>query len=83
MYLALTLDVDPDANCPFSGQYETVTAGSDRISVDGCRRGLRILRDLLNELSLPATFFWEARTLRLIAHTDPGLIQDLSNNPQL
>ncbi len=82
-YTALTVDIDPDANGPHHTRIDSCTTGTDRIYIDGCREGLRVFNDAVTQFSLPATLFWEARTLRILAHTDPDLIGALTSNPRM
>ncbi|MFW6044536.1 MAG: polysaccharide deacetylase family protein [Planctomycetota bacterium] len=75
--IVLTVDVDPDANKPVEGRADAVTAGLDRVCVQACREGLYQLHRILGNFNLPATLFWEARTLRLLTHTAPELIRSI------
>ncbi len=79
LYIALTADVDPDANRAVPGRPDAVTSGDadGRARTDACREGLRAMLDLLNELSLPATLFHEGRTLDALAEADPALLERL------
>lgn len=79
-YIAITADVDPDANCAAEGRPDARTAGSQRIYVNGCRQGLATFLDILKSLGLPATFFWEARTLRLLSRTSPRMVSRAIDN---
>ncbi len=82
--LALTLDVDPDANRAIAGRVDCVSAGFNaRITLAAARKGLHALHRLLLSLRLPATAFWEARTLNALAKTDPALITQLAENTAL
>jgi len=82
LYVALTVDVDPDANRPAPGRTDAVSAGvGDRVSLRACRQGLHEMAVLLDELHIPCTLFWEARSLRVLARTAPGLVRSLVGNP--
>ncbi len=71
-YAAFTVDVDRDANLAERGRYEAgsrAIAGLDttpRFASSG--KGLRVLSELLDDLSIHATFFLEGDALRDIAH---------------
>ncbi len=69
---AFTVDVDRDVNVPVPGRREAMSQprngdGSPRFSSSA--RGLTLLVELLNELSIRGTFFLEAETARHIAGT--------------
>ncbi len=84
IFIALTLDADPDANRPVPGRSGCISAGfKGRVSLKGTRRGLGAINGILVSLGLPATIFWEARTLNVLARTDPQLIADLLGNDVL
>ncbi len=81
LYVALTVDVDPDANRPEPGRTDAVSAGAGgRVSLRACRQGLEALAALLEELHLPCTLLWEARSLRVLARTAPRLVHSLVEN---
>jgi peptidoglycan/xylan/chitin deacetylase (PgdA/CDA1 family) len=77
LYVAVTADVDPDANRPVRGRSDAASAGhpGGEARFDGCLEGLRALVEVLGEMSLPATLFWEARTLQALARLDAGLVE--------
>jgi hypothetical protein len=78
LFLALTADVDPDANRAVPGRADAVSAGgpAGEVSVAACGDGLRILLDVLAERNTPATLFWEGRTLdRLGAEADSPVVR--------
>ena len=79
LYIALTADVDPDANRAVSGRPDAVTSrDADGLArTDACLEGLRAMLGLLADLSLPATFFHEGRTLDALAAADPALLERL------
>ncbi|MFP4029318.1 MAG: hypothetical protein ACLFWL_16140 [Candidatus Brocadiia bacterium] len=81
-YVALTVDVDPDANSPVGGRPDAISRGqSGRVKTRASREGLRIIRNICHELSIPVCLFWEARTLRLFNKLTPALLEDvLSEN---
>ncbi|MFW6189372.1 MAG: polysaccharide deacetylase family protein [Planctomycetota bacterium] len=79
LFVALTVDVDPDANRAVPGRPDAVTAGTrpEEARVDACLEGLAILADALQQTGLPATLFWEGRTLEELAVRDAGLLEHL------
>lgn len=85
LYIALTADVDPDANRAVPGRPDAVTSGDagGRTRTDACREGLRAMLDLLDEFSLPATLFHEGRTLDALAESDPALLERLRTGAAL
>jgi len=79
LFIAVTPDVDPDANRAVPGRVDAVSPGGEA-TFDATLEGLRVLRDVLQEHVLPATFFWEGRTLRELAKRDTHLIDSLRRN---
>jgi len=83
LFVALSADVDPDANRAVPGSTEAVTAGAcGSVRTDGCLEGMRCLVGVLEELELPCTFFWEARTLGEFADSAPELLEHVSHGEQ-
>jgi peptidoglycan/xylan/chitin deacetylase (PgdA/CDA1 family) len=81
--VALTLDVDPDANRAVPGRVDAVSAGTDAPSCDACLRGLaRVVPDLESH-GLPATLFWDGQTLLDCAARRPELVARMKANPAL
>ena len=78
--VALTIDVDPDANRAVPGRVDAVSPGGPpgKARYDACFQGLRMLIDLLGEQSLHATFFWEGRALRQLAEADGALAASIA-----
>jgi len=85
LYLALTVDVDADANRPARGRPDAVTAGraAQEAAYDACFEGLEMLLRVLERLSLPAALFWEARCLDRLASLDPDLLARALDDPRL
>jgi hypothetical protein len=79
LFIALTADVDPDANRPVEGRPDAVTSGDPegRARTDASLKGMHVLLDLLGDRALPATFFYEGRTLDALAAREPALLQRL------
>ncbi len=85
LFIALTADVDPDANRAVAGRPDAVTSGDPdgRARTDACLEGLRAILGLLADLSLPATLFHEGRTLDALAAADPALLDRLRTDASL
>jgi len=78
LYIALTLDVDPDANRAVEGRAGAVSAGDgEGARLGGTIEGLRRLTDVVLDGRWPATLFWEGRTLENVADREPGLLDRL------
>jgi len=82
LFVALTADVDPDANRAVAGRADAVTRGDacGKAHTDACLEGLRAMVDLLSDAGLPATFFHEGRTLEEFAARAPDLLAALRAN---
>ncbi|MHC4787632.1 MAG: polysaccharide deacetylase family protein [Planctomycetota bacterium] len=75
LFVALTVDVDPDANRPRAGRPDAVSAGhGEGVALGACFEGLSALAALLGERCLPAAFFWEGRALRELSARQPDLL---------
>jgi peptidoglycan/xylan/chitin deacetylase (PgdA/CDA1 family) len=79
LFVAVTADIDPDANRAVEGRADAVSPGGEA-TFDATLEGLRALREILQERVLPATFFWEGRTLHELAVRDARLIDSLRRN---
>jgi len=74
-FVALTADVDPDANVPARGRADAVSPGGDGVArTDACGRGLAAAIEVVEDIGIPCTLFWEARTLRALADESADLI---------
>ncbi|UCH88068.1 MAG: polysaccharide deacetylase family protein [Thermoplasmata archaeon] len=73
-YFAFTADVDPDVNLPVFGQIPAVSHPVEmgKIRFSSCAAGLEYLIDILTEVNIKATFFFEARSA-LALKTELGL----------
>jgi len=82
LYVALTADVDPDANRPRRGRPDAVSAGAagDGVSLKACAAGLELVAETLREMRIPCTFFWEARSLRTLSEISPDTVEALISN---
>jgi len=81
-FVALTADVDPDANRPEAGRIGAASAGGPdgAIRLDACFEGLSIALATLHDAGLPATLFYESRTLRELASREPGLLRGATDD---
>jgi hypothetical protein len=81
LFVCLSADVDPDANIPRRGRTDAISAHQgDTVCLDASRQGLDVLAGVLEELSLPCTLFWEARTLQTLAAASPQTIRRFLDN---
>jgi hypothetical protein len=80
LFLAFTLDVDPDANRAAPGRPDAV--GPDGVArYEACRAGLGMVREMTARLRLPVALFWEGRALREIAQAEPELVRAFAEDP--
>lgn len=78
MFVALTVDVDPDANRAVPGSTDAVSAGAEGgVRLEGCRVGLDWIVDAARQLGLPCTLFWEVRTLQRLQEDSPRALEGL------
>ena len=68
LYVAISLDIDPDANSAVKGRYDALSSPIEHgeIRVDACKKGLRIILELLEKHDIDATLFYEARTAQML-----------------
>ncbi len=82
LHVALTVDVDPDANRAVEGRAGAVSAGAGgNARLRGTIEGLSRLAEVVLEHGWPATLFWEGRTLEGLAGREPGLLDRLRGAP--
>ena len=83
LYVALTVDVDPDANRACPGRVDAVSpaCGGEDACLEACGAGLEALGSVLEELGIPCTFFWEARSLQTLRRTAPRLLDRVLCEP--
>jgi hypothetical protein len=78
--VALTLDVDPDANRAVPGRPDAV--GPDGTArYEACRAGLGLVREAVERRRLPVALFWEGRALHEIARAEPDLVRRFAEDP--
>jgi peptidoglycan/xylan/chitin deacetylase (PgdA/CDA1 family) len=68
-YFSFTVDVDPDVNVPSQTQTGAVShpVEGGKVRFDAVEHGLGLLTELLSELQIEATFFFEARTAQVLS----------------
>lgn len=78
MYVAISLDIDPDANSAVEGRHDALSSPIEygEIRVDACKKGLQKIFELLEKYTIDATLFYEARTAQI-------LIEDGMDLPKL
>jgi hypothetical protein len=67
-YISFTIDVDPDINVPSRTRPGAVShpVESGKVRFESVQKGLILLVELFNELGINATFFFEARTAKIL-----------------
>lgn len=68
MYVAISLDIDPDANCAVEGRHDALSSPIEygEIRVDACKKGLQKILELFEKYDIDATLFSEARTAQML-----------------
>ncbi|NUN22860.1 MAG: polysaccharide deacetylase family protein [Candidatus Jettenia caeni] len=68
LYVAISLDIDPDANTAVKGQYDALSSPvhCGKISTDACKKGLQKIFELLDVYTIESTLFYEARTAQIL-----------------
>src|SRR3989337_3086001 len=68
MYVAISLDIDPDANSAVEGRHDALSSPIEQgeIRVDACKKGLQKILDLFEKYDIDATLFYEARTAQML-----------------
>ncbi|MDP6439437.1 MAG: polysaccharide deacetylase family protein [Candidatus Brocadiia bacterium] len=78
LYVALTVDVDADANRPCHGRPEAVSPGGEA-RFEACAQGLEAAADLTAELGWPCTLFWTGRALLALHREAGGVVKRLAD----
>ncbi len=75
MYVAVSLDIDPDANSAVEGRHDALSSPIEygEIRVDACKKGLQRIFELLEKYDIDATLFYEARTVRMLIESGMDL----------
>lgn len=68
LYIAISLDIDPDANTAVAGRYDALSSPIQygRIQIGACKKGLQKIFRLLDTYAIEATLFYEARTAQML-----------------
>src|SRR3989339_1844292 len=68
LYVAISLDIDPDANSAVEGRHDALSSPIEygEIRVDACKKGLQKIFELLEKYDIDATLFYEARTAQML-----------------
>lgn len=68
LYVAISLDIDPDANSAVEGRHDTLSFPIEhgKINIEACRKGLQRILECLDFYDIDATLFYEARTARML-----------------
>ncbi|MEK7788609.1 MAG: polysaccharide deacetylase family protein [Planctomycetota bacterium] len=68
MYVAISLDIDPDANSAVEGRHDALSSPIEygEIRVDACKKGLQKIFELLEKYDIDSTLFYEARTAQML-----------------
>jgi len=78
LFIALSADVDADANRPLPGVPGAVSTAPDASGrpaarFEACFEGLAAWTELIEQAALPATLFWEGRAVERLLQADPAL----------
>ncbi|KXK29865.1 MAG: 4-deoxy-4-formamido-L-arabinose-phosphoundecaprenol deformylase ArnD [Candidatus Brocadia sinica] len=78
LYVAISLDIDPDANSAVEGRHDALSSPTEhgKVTIGACKRGLQKILELLDIYDIDATLFYEARTAQM-------LVADGMNLPKL
>ena len=75
LYVAMSLDIDPDANCAVKGRHDALSHPIEdgKIRIEACKKGLQGILNLLDIYDIEATLFYEARTAQMLVADDMDL----------
>ena len=75
LYVAVSLDIDPDANSAVEGRHDALSSPIEygEIRVDACKKGLQKIFELLEKYEIDSTLFYEARTVRMLIESGMDL----------
>lgn len=65
--VAFTVDVDRDVNLACQGDICSVSNGGKHPRFTSSAKGLELIADLLEEMGIKGTFFWEGRTAEVLS----------------
>ncbi|MBI2472006.1 MAG: polysaccharide deacetylase family protein [Planctomycetes bacterium] len=68
LYIAISLDIDPDANSAVKGRHDALSPPIEHgeILIAACKKGLQKIFGLLEKYDIDATLFYEARTAQML-----------------
>lgn len=69
LYVAISLDIDPDANTAVKGRYDALSSPvhDGKVSIEACKKGLQKIFELLDAYTIESTLFYEARTALMLS----------------
>ncbi len=75
LYVAISLDIDPDANSAVKGRYDALSSPVEHgaVRIEACKRGLQKILELLDIYDINATLFYEARTAQMLVADEVDL----------
>ncbi|HHT9130619.1 MAG TPA: polysaccharide deacetylase family protein [Candidatus Brocadiaceae bacterium] len=82
--IAISLDIDPDANTAVEGRHDTLSASLDhgKVCIEACKKGLQKMLELLDLYDIESTLFYEARTAQMLL-TDRMDLPELSERHEV
>jgi hypothetical protein len=83
LFVALTVDVDADANHAVPGRAEAVSAGRPALVYQACEAGLEIVLEELEARRLPATLFWEGRAAEALESAAAAMLEQARSSKLL
>jgi peptidoglycan/xylan/chitin deacetylase (PgdA/CDA1 family) len=84
LYVCLSVDVDPDANRAAPGRPDAVSARcGESVALDACGQGLDVLAEIVQDMAIPCTLFWEARSLRALADAGAPALDYFLHSPEV
>lgn len=84
LYVAISLDIDPDANSAVEGRHDALSSPTEhgKVTIEACKRGLQKILELLDIYDIDATLFYEARTAQMLV-ADGMNLQKLSERHEV
>lgn len=65
--IAISLDIDPDANSAVEGRHDALSASfNGKVCIKACKKGLQKILELLDVYDIESTLFYEARTAQML-----------------
>ena len=81
--IAISLDIDPDANTAVEGRLDALSASfNGKVCVEACKKGLQKTLKLLDVYAIESTLFYEARTAQMLL-TDRMDLPELSERHEV